>query len=72
MIGARGCVYQVAAPATGFPTVYFVVVSWQGLNNTADPDVSLAYSAGQCGNGEYSLESLHRAITLPVSVADLL
>jgi len=72
MIGARGCIYQIAAPATGFATAYSIVVSWQGLNNTYAPDTSTATSAGQCGNGQYTSETLHRVIALPVSVADLL
>jgi len=72
MIGARGCIYQIAAPASGVATAYSIVVSWQGLNNTAAPDTSTATSAGQCGNGQYTSESLHRVIALPISVADLL
>lgn len=78
MIGARGCVYRDAAPAIGFATEYHVVVAWQGLNNTAAPDVSTATSAGQCGKDQYKnkngtpTESLHRVITLPVAVANLL
>ena len=78
MIGARGCVYQNAAPASGVATTYSVVVAWQGMNNTAAPDVTFAYSAGKCGFNQYMntsaavTEALHRTITLPVAVADLL
>ncbi|MEO6422145.1 MAG: type IV pilus modification protein PilV [Candidatus Nitrotoga sp.] len=71
MIGARGCVYQIASPASGVATPYLAVVAWQGLNNTKAPDVSTATSAGQCGNGQYGDESLHRVVTLPISIADL-
>lgn len=75
MIGARGCIYQVAAPATGFAAQYLIVVSWQGINNTSKPDVSTASSAGKCGFGAYKdhngavQESLHRVVSLPVSFA---
>ena len=72
MIGARGCVYQNAAPASGVATTYSIVVAWQGMNNTSKPDVTFAYSAGKCGFNQYTTEVLHRTITLPVAVADLL
>lgn len=77
MIGARGCVFQEAAPALGTPSIYQVVVSWQGLNSTAAPNASTAFSSGSCGVGQYKdrsgvvNEALHRAIAVPVSVADL-
>jgi type IV pilus assembly protein PilV len=66
MIGARGCVYQIAAPnpASGVPGQYLVAVAWQGLNNTAAPAVD-------CGINEYGNEALRRAVTLPISVAVL-
>lgn len=67
MIGARGCVYQIAAPASGVATPYLAVVSWQGLNNTKAPDAP----AGDCGKNLYGSESLHRVVTLPISIADL-
>lgn len=78
MIGARGCVYQNAAPASGVATTYSIVVAWQGMNNTAAPDNTFAYSARKCGLGQYLnnsaavTEALHRTITLPVAVADLI
>ena len=72
MIGARGCVYQNAAPASGVATTYSIVVAWQGMNNTSKPDVTFAYSAGKCGLNQYTTEALHRTITLPVAVADLI
>ncbi|MDQ3268438.1 MAG: type IV pilus modification protein PilV [Pseudomonadota bacterium] len=71
MIGARGCVYQILSPATGIAAEYRAVVAWQGLNNTKAPDVTTATSAGQCGVGQYGNESLHRVVTLPISIADL-
>lgn len=71
MIGARGCVYQIASPASGVATPYLAVVAWQGLNNTKAPDVTTATSAGQCGAGQYGNESLHRVVMLPISIADL-
>ena len=78
MIGARGCVYQAAVPASGVATTYSIVVAWQGMNNTAPPDTTTASSAGQCGKDQdknrngASQEALHRVITLPIAVADLL
>lgn len=77
MIGARGCVYQDSAPVSGVATTYSVVVAWQGMNNTVAPDIKYPYSAGQCGYNQYTnqsgtpTEALHRAITLPIAVADL-
>ncbi len=72
MIGARGCVYQITAPATGVTAKYQVVVSWQGLNSSKAPDISTATAAGNCGNNSYGSESLHRVVALPISIADLL
>jgi type IV pilus assembly protein PilV len=78
MIGARGCVFQAAAPASGVAATYSIVVAWQGMNNTAPPDTTTASSAGQCGLNQYKdrngaiTEPLHRVITLPIAVADLL
>ena len=77
MIGARGCIYQVVAPASGIAAQYSIVVAWQGLNNTAPPDISTATSAGNCGYHEYKdkngniIEELHRVVALPIAVADL-
>jgi len=77
MLGARGCVFQEVAPATGVASTYQVVVAWQGLNSTAAPDNSAAASPRKCGIGLYKNrdgvvdETLHRAIAIPVSVADL-
>lgn len=71
MIGARGCIYQIALPASGVAAPYLAVVAWQGLNNTNAPDISTATSAGKCGEGQYGNESLHRVVTLPISIADL-
>jgi len=77
MIGARGCVIEEVAPATGTPATYQVIVSWQGLNNSSPPDKRNAFSPGKCGLGMYKdrsgavNEALHRAISLPVAIADL-
>ena len=64
MIGARGCVYQISAAASGVPAQYVVAVAWQGLNNTAAPAVN-------CGHNQYGNEALRRVVTLPVSIATL-
>lgn len=78
MIGARGCIYQIAAPSTGVAGEYVVVVAWQGLNITTAPISTTAASPGQCGLGEYKdrggavKETLHRVISLPINMATLL
>ena len=65
MIGARGCVTQTAAAASGVPAQYVVVVAWQGLNATASPSIP-------CGSGSYgSNDALRRVVALPVDIATL-
>jgi type IV pilus assembly protein PilV len=64
MIGARGCVTQIVAPASGVPSQYQVAVAWQGLNNTAAPAVA-------CGAGQYGNAALRRVVAIPVTIADL-
>lgn len=64
MIGARGCVYEVTAPASGVPAQYLIAVVWQGLNRTISPGID-------CGAGDYGDDALRRAVTLPVTIADL-
>jgi type IV pilus assembly protein PilV len=77
MIGARGCVFQVVAPATNVASQYLVVVAWQGMNKTAQPDATTVTSMGKCGLGQYKdangtvAEALHRAVSLLVTVAYL-
>lgn len=79
MIGARGCIYEIAAadPLLGVAGEYVVVVAWQGMNVTAAPDVSTATSPGQCGKDQYKdkdgnvEEKLHRVISLPINIATL-
>jgi type IV pilus assembly protein PilV len=65
MIGARGCITQTAAPASGVPSQYLVAVAWQGLNSTAIPSIT-------CGQNQYGAnDALRRVIALPVVIADL-
>ena len=64
MIGARGCVSQIVAPAIGVPAQYVISVAWQGLNNTAIPAVP-------CGLNSYGNEALRRVVSLPLSIATL-
>lgn len=67
MIGARGCVTQTIAPASGVASQYLVEVAWQGLNSTAAPPASLA-----CGLGQYGTDaSKRRVIALPVNIGCL-
>lgn len=65
MIGARGCITQVVAPATGVASQYLIAVAWQGLNSTAAPTIT-------CGQNQYGSESLRRVVAIPVNIADLL
>ena len=60
MIGARGCVARIADHE------YLVTVVWQGLNSTAAPSEGIT-----CGTGLYGSESLRRAVSLPVRLANL-
>lgn len=77
MIGARGCVYQKKAAATGEAAEYVVVVAWQGINSTAAPENATAASPGKCGAGTYkdkdgnAKAALHRVVSLPIDVAFL-
>jgi type IV pilus assembly protein PilV len=65
MIGARGCVYQLVAPASGVAAEFLVAVAWQGLAATVSPAVD-------CGQGNYGADDrLRRVVTMPVSVGDL-
>ena len=65
MIGARGCITQTIAPASGVASQYLVAVAWQGLNSTAAPAIS-------CGAGQYGAdEAKRRVVALPVNIADL-
>ena len=66
MLGARGCIYQLAAAASGVPAQYLVAVAWQGLTPTKAPAVN-------CGQGSYgSNDAMRRVVTLPLSIAILL
>jgi type IV pilus assembly protein PilV len=63
MIRARGCVTNLGGGATG---PFLVQVVWQGLVPTAAPPTSVA-----CGSGSYGDETLRRAVTTVVQIADL-
>jgi type IV pilus assembly protein PilV len=67
MIGARGCIYQIAAAASGVPAQYLVAVAWQGLNPTASP----AVPCGQGSSNYGSSDALRRVVSLPISIAIL-
>ena len=67
MIGARGCIYQISAAASGVPAQYLVAVAWQGLTPTAAP----AVTCGQGSSNYGSSDALRRVVTLPLSIAIL-
>jgi type IV pilus assembly protein PilV len=58
MIGARGCVSALTV------SQYVVTVAWQG-------DMPSAAPASPCGQGAYGAESLRRAVSTVVQMADL-
>lgn len=64
MVGARGCITQTIAPASGVASQYLVAVAWQGLNTTAAPTIT-------CGQNQYGNEALRRVVALPITIADL-
>ena len=65
MIGARGCITQTVAAATGVASQYLVAVAWQGLNSSAISTIT-------CGQNQYGNEGLRRLVAIPVNIADLL
>ena len=67
MIGARGCIYQITAPAAGVPGQYLIAVAWQGLTPTTAP----AVPCGQGSSNYGSSDALRRVVTLPLSIAIL-
>jgi len=66
MIGARGCITQTVAPASGVAAQYLVAVAWQGLHATKAPNIT-------CGSGQYgSNDDMRRVVAVPVNIADVL
>lgn len=62
MVGARGCIYELASTA---PKKYLIAIAWQGLTPTAT-------SAIACGQGSYGGdENLRRVISIPITIAKL-
>lgn len=64
MIGARGCITQTVAPATGVASQYLIAVAWQGLNSSA-------ISTNTCGQNQYGNEAQRRVVEIPINIADL-
>jgi type IV pilus assembly protein PilV len=60
MVAGRGCVEQIGSD----PAVYRVTIVWQGLTELTQP-------ASACGEGLYPHETLRRAMSRLVTVADL-
>jgi type IV pilus assembly protein PilV len=60
MLGARGCVEQIGSN----PAVYRVTVTWQAMTDLVAPSLT-------CGKDQYPRETLRRAISATVTVADL-
>jgi type IV pilus assembly protein PilV len=60
MLGARGCITLVSAG------VYQVSVVWQGSGATIAPPAAVT-----CGAGLYGTETLRRAVSVPLQIANL-
>jgi type IV pilus assembly protein PilV len=58
MIGARGCIAQLA------PSTFLIAIAWQGLMETAAP-------AADCGEGEYGNDTARRVVSTVTQFADL-
>lgn len=67
MLGARGCVYQIAVAASGVPGQYLVAVAWQGLSPTAAPAIPCGQGSGNYGGND----ALRRVVSIPISIANL-
>ncbi len=62
MVGARGCIYELASTA---PKKYLIAIAWQGLTSTATSSIA-------CGQGSYgSNEAFRRVISIPITIANL-
>lgn len=64
MIGGRGCIEQITAPAPKIPGEYMVTVAWQGLAPISAPSVA-------CGAGSYGDDRFRRTVTTIVSIGIL-
>jgi len=62
MIGARGCITNVAA---AMPREFVVAVTWQGLSPTVAP------GSTTCGQGQYGNEQTRRALVARVMIGCL-
>ncbi len=60
MIGARGCLINVSPPTDFALADFFIVVVWQGLTATADPDAGTP--AALCESGVNFGPGLRRAV----------
>jgi len=60
MIGAIGCVERVGTVVQ----IYRVTVAWQGLATTTAPSLA-------CGKGQFGTDSLRRAVSVEIQIANL-
>ena len=70
MIGARGCLINVSPPTDFALADFFIVVVWQGLTATADPDAGTP--AALCESGVDFGTGLRRAVVTRVMIPKLL
>ncbi len=69
MIGARACIsYDNTTEIAGKPGtgLYTVIVTWQGMSELIAP------TNMNCAVGEYGTETMRRAVSTTVRLADLL
>jgi len=69
MIGARGCIINVSPPTDFALADFFIVVVWQGLTQTADPDAGTP--AALCASGVNFGTGLRRAVVTRVMIPKL-
>ncbi|MGH8659999.1 MAG: prepilin-type N-terminal cleavage/methylation domain-containing protein [Gammaproteobacteria bacterium] len=69
MIGARGCIINVSPPTDFALADFFIVVVWQGLTPTADPDAGTP--AALCASGVNFGTGLRRAVVTRVMIPKL-
>lgn len=69
MIGARGCLINVIPPTDFALADFFIVVVWQGLTPTADPDAGTP--AALCASGVNFGTDLRRAVVTRVMIPKL-
>lgn len=69
MVGARGCLLSVATPSGGANAEFFIVVVWQGLSSSGDPEAGTP--AATCASGVNFGTGQRRAVVSRVLIPRL-